>query len=84
MRTAGWIGTWTLAGAALLLAVLGAMTIGIFVLPFAPGEVCHRFTDGESCTQEFNPRPWLVAGLLVIGVAAAFLVRNGRQQRRVS
>src|SRR5690242_15451273 len=104
MRTAGWIVAWTLAGAALLLAVLGAMTIGLFILPFAllaivalarrpaarrswpavflgaglpllyvaflnregPGEVCHRFTDGESCTQEFTPWPWLVAGALVI------------------
>src|SRR5690349_15036940 len=114
MRQAGWIAAWTLAGVALLFALLSAMTIGLFILPFAilavvalarrpaafpawpsvlfgtglpllfvaylnregPGEICHQFTNGgESCTQEFNPWPWLAAGALVIGTAVALLVR---------
>ena len=32
-----WFGAWGAIGAAYALAVLGAMTIGIFVLPFAVG-----------------------------------------------
>jgi hypothetical protein len=46
-----------------------------------PGEVCHAIAGGESCTQEFNPLPWLVAGALVIAVAVLFLRRSLRQQR---
>ena len=116
-RDAAWFVAWVVVGAACALGVLGALTIGIFLLPVAlvalvvlatrsgaavgapgaisglglpalyvsylnrsgPGDVCTVTARSASCTEAWNPWPWLVAGLLL--VLAGPLVFRARRRR---
>jgi hypothetical protein len=48
-----------------------------------PGNICHHITNGESCTQESAPLPWLLAGLLLLfsGLVAYVVLRRWRSDR---
>ena len=113
-RRWAWFLGGLLAGAGLAVGLLGALTIGIFVLPFAvalvvllairhpegligaisglglpllyvaylnrdgPGTICTRSAGGTSCTDEWAPLPWLLAGLILVAlgiVVFAMVVR---------
>ncbi len=108
---------WAGVGALYTVSLLGALSIGLFVLPIAvvatlllvrwhsagasvagviaglglplllvaylnrsgPGTVCTTTSGGgESCTDEWNPWPWLIAALalLAMGIAAFLLLRR--------
>jgi MYXO-CTERM domain-containing protein len=44
-----------------------------------PGEICRQYANGSSCTQEWNPWPWLVVGAaFVLGGVALFALRRRR------
>jgi hypothetical protein len=45
-----------------------------------PGDVCTTTATGGSCTQEWSPWPWLVAGT-VLGIAGvvAFMAARRRE-----
>ena len=32
-----------------------------------PGDVCSSSSAGQSCTTEWSPWPWLIAGILLVG-----------------
>jgi hypothetical protein len=109
---------WAVVGAGGCLALLGALSIGIFVAPVVvllafvlllatkadrsmvgvvlgvsapllyvawlnrdgPGEVCRvedRFTE---CAEQWNPWPWLVAGLAFAAVGIAVFQRVGHKR----
>ncbi|MFC1429626.1 hypothetical protein ACEZDB_03025 [Streptacidiphilus sp. N1-3] len=120
-----WFAAWLLLGAGWCLALLTALTIGVFVAPVVlaatalllwragkrsavglpglvsgpalllffvgylnrggPGDVCTA--DGTTCTEEWDPTGWLVAGsvLLLAGVALFLVLRLvlRRRDRRV-
>jgi len=111
------------AGATVALGLLGALSIGIFLLPVAallvvllatrgsvadglvgavsglglplllvaylnrdgPGTVCTTTASSSSCTDEWAPLPWVVAGvaLIVIGVAVTVALGRARARRPV-
>ncbi|HEV7524544.1 MAG TPA: hypothetical protein VGP92_06235, partial [Acidimicrobiia bacterium] len=69
----GWFVAWLFAGAACALALLSALTIGIFVLPFAGAAVVflatrRGATDGVA---------GLISGLGLPVLYVAYLNRNG-------
>jgi hypothetical protein len=53
---------------------LGLVPLSVaFLNRGGPGEVCRYSGGGESCTTEWSPWPWLIAGvLLVCGGALLF------------
>jgi thiol:disulfide interchange protein len=72
-RDFAWFLLWTVVGAAYGLAVAGALTIGIFVLPVA------------AITERSSPWPFLVSALiLVLGSLALFAVLRRRDRRRTT
>jgi hypothetical protein len=108
---------WAVIGAAYCLSILGALSIGVFVLPVAliatgfiatrrggatgllgivaglglpllyvallnrrgPGTVCTAVHGGQSCSDEWSPWPFLVAGLVPLVASTVYF---GVQQRR--
>ncbi|SNX57988.1 hypothetical protein SAMN06272735_2464 [Streptomyces sp. TLI_55] len=55
---------------------LAGLSLPLFYLAYlnrgGPGNVCHATAGGETCTDEYAPLPFLVAGALFF--AAGFLV----------
>ena len=43
-----------------------------------PGNVCTTITGGQDCIQEFDPWPWLIAGVLLV-VAGVVVFVHSRQ-----
>jgi hypothetical protein len=68
-----WGGSRTIAAVGLL-SGLGLVPLYIaFLNRGGPGDVCSYSAGGQSCTTEWSPWPWLIAGvLLVAGGAALF------------
>ena len=54
----------------LLVAVLQPST--------GPGNVCRIGPDSSSCTQEWNPWPWLAVGLVLLAGGVVIFVRSSR------
>lgn len=109
---------WAGVGAGGCLALLGALTIGIFVAPVVallavalllttkadrsmvglafgvsapllyvawlnrggPGEVCHVEERFIECAEQWNPWPWLVAGLVLAAGGVAVFHRLGHKR----
>jgi len=107
-----WFAAWLLVGCGYAFALLGALSIGLFILPFAliatalllrrpiamsgvpgvlggvavaalfvayrnrngPGNVCTHTATSVSCSQQWSPWPWLIAGLLLIALAIGWFV----------
>ncbi|WP_234358616.1 hypothetical protein [Streptomyces sp. NRRL B-24085] len=46
-----------------------------------PGEVCHAVTGGQTCTEEYAPVPFLVAGALLLAAGIVIHVLTGRRGR---
>jgi hypothetical protein len=68
-RTLGWFGAWMVVGALWALSILGMMTIGIFVLPFAiAATVALRHKPGASA---------ILTGLGLLLLYIAWLNRYG-------
>jgi hypothetical protein len=65
--------------------LLGGLGIPLLFVGFAningPGNVCTHFAGGESCTQEWTPWPWLLAGAVLIVVAIVLFVRSPASPR---
>ncbi len=66
-------------------AVVGAVSglaLPLFYLAYlnrgGPGEVCHAVTGGQSCTEEYTPVPFLVAGALLLAVGLVLHAMAGR------
>lgn len=112
-----WFFVWLAIGATFGLAILGTMSIGIFVLPVAaiatvvalrrpgaeaglpglisgaslpvfyvaflnrdgPGTVCTAISGGQSCTDEYNPWPWLAVAVALVVTGAA--IYHNQQHR---
>jgi MYXO-CTERM domain-containing protein len=68
-----WFGVWTVIGAAFALALIGAMTIGIFVLPVAV--LATVFTSRHRGS--FVGLPGLVSGAALPLLYVAYLNRQG-------
>ncbi|HET9730410.1 MAG TPA: hypothetical protein VFR41_13345 [Acidimicrobiia bacterium] len=49
-----------------------------------PGTVCHAIRDGQECTDELNPLPWLAVGvaLVICGIVAVVAMRRTRAHVR--
>ncbi|MEU0024246.1 hypothetical protein [Streptomyces sp. NPDC006335] len=69
-------------------AVVGAVSgpaLPLFYLAYlnrgGPGEVCHAVTGGQSCTEEYTPVPFLVAGALLLAVGIVLHAATGRRGR---
>jgi hypothetical protein len=69
-------------------AVVGGVSgvaLPLFYLAYlnrgGPGEVCHAVPGGQSCTDEYMPVPFLVAGALVLLAGCAIHVMTGRRGR---
>lgn len=69
-------------------AVLGGVSgvaLPLFYLAYlnrgGPGEVCHAVAGGQSCTDEYTPVPFLVAGALVLVAGCVIHVMAGRRAR---
>ncbi|MFF4028178.1 hypothetical protein ACFYZ2_00130 [Streptomyces sviceus] len=69
-------------------AVVGAVSglaLPLFYLAYlnrgGPGEVCHAVTGGQSCTEEYTPVPFLVAGALLLAVGLVLHATTGRHGR---
>ncbi|MFG2724909.1 hypothetical protein [Streptomyces canus] len=69
-------------------AVLGGVSgvaLPLFYLAYlnrgGPGEVCHAVPGGQSCTDEYTPVPFLVAGALVLLAGCVIHVMTGRLGR---
>lgn len=113
-----WFVAGLVAGAALAVGLLGALTIGIFVLPLAvaltvflairhpealigaisglglpllyvaylnrdgPGTVCVTSAGGTSCTDEWAPLPWALAGLALVAVGTVVFATAVRPRTR--
>ena len=117
-RRWAWFVAGIAAGAGLAVSLLGALTIGIFVLPFpvaltvllavrhpegligaisglglpplfvaylnrdGPGTVCTSVAGGTSCTDEWAPLPWAVAGLVLVAVGIVVFGMVARPRAR--
>jgi len=113
-RLWAWFVAGLVAGAALAVGLLGALSIGIFVLPLAvaltvlvairhpegltgaisglglpllyvaylnrdgPGTVCVTSGGGTSCTDEWAPLPWVLAGLVLVAVGVVVFAAVAR------
>ncbi|MFB0620019.1 hypothetical protein [Streptomyces sp. AGS-58] len=65
----------SLAGLALPLFYLAYLNRG------GPGDVCHTTASGQTCTDEYAPVPFLVAGALLFAAGfLAFLVLDRRHR----
>jgi hypothetical protein len=69
-------------------AVLGGVSglaLPLFYLAYlnrgGPGEVCHAVPGGQTCTDEYTPLPFLVAGALMLLAGCAIHVMTGRRGR---
>ncbi|MFF7646309.1 hypothetical protein [Streptomyces canus] len=69
-------------------AVVGAVSgpaLPLFYLAYlnrgGPGEVCHAVTAGQSCTEEYTPVPFLVAGALLLAAGIVVHAMAGRRGR---
>ena len=69
-------------------AVLGGVSgvaLPLFYLAYlnrgGPGEVCHAVPGGQSCTDEYTPVPFLVAGVLVLVAGCVIHAMTGRRAR---
>jgi hypothetical protein len=60
-----------------LVAGLGLPPLYVAYLNRAgPGNVCTAISGGTTCTQEFDPWPWLIAGLALVAFGVVvFLIR---------
>ncbi|MFF4906297.1 hypothetical protein ACFY2T_15645 [Streptomyces sp. NPDC001260] len=56
--------------------LLAGLAVPLFYLAYlnrgGPGNVCHTVAGGQSCTDEYTPVPFLVAGVVL--AAAGFLL----------
>ncbi|MEU1478993.1 hypothetical protein [Streptomyces sp. NPDC005760] len=69
-------------------AAVGAVSglaLPLFYLAYlnrgGPGEVCHAVTGGQSCTEEYTPVPFLVAGALLLALGLVLHATTGRPGR---
>ncbi|MFF7444803.1 MULTISPECIES: hypothetical protein [unclassified Streptomyces] len=69
-------------------AVVGAVSglaLPLFHLAYlnrgGPGEVCHALPGGQSCTEEYAPLPFLVAGVLLLAAGLVSHLMIGRRAR---
>lgn len=46
-----------------------------------PGMVCHLDASGGSCSERWNPWPWLVVGVVLLSVGVAVFAYLGRATR---
>ncbi len=119
-----WFAAWLAVGAGYTLSLLGAASIGLFLLPLTvlatiplawkerarsglpgliaglgipllyvaylnrsgPGMICAALPgDGQGCTDEWSPWPWLAAGLILFALGAAvFIARRRHLQGRTT
>jgi hypothetical protein len=49
-----------------------------------PGNICTQITGGQTCTQEYSPWPWVVAGCLLVTVGVVVFVVRERTQAQQS
>lgn len=68
-------------------AVAGAVSglaLPLFYLAYlnrgGPGEVCRAVSGGQSCTEEYTPVPFLVAGALLLAAGLVIHVMAGRRR----
>jgi hypothetical protein len=67
----GWAMTGMISGVAVPALYLAWLNRG------GPGTVCSSYADGgQSCSDEWSPWPFVVAGLLVLVVGVAVFVRQ--------
>lgn len=69
-------------------AAVGAVSglaLPLFYLAYlnrgGPGEVCRAVAGGQTCTEEYTPVPFLVAGALLLAAGFVIHVRTGRRAR---
>jgi hypothetical protein len=61
-----WPGSRTVAAVGVL-SGLGLVPLYIaFLNRGGPGDVCSTSAGGQSCTTEWSPWPWLIAGVLLV------------------
>jgi len=60
--------------------LIGGLGVPLLYVGFSningPGNVCDHFPGGESCTQEWSPWPWLLAGAVMIVAATVLFMRS--------
>jgi hypothetical protein len=73
-----WRGVTADAGGLVSGAALPLFSVS-FLNRQGPGTVCTSIPGGTSCTDEWNPWPWLVAGIVLMAAGlGVFLQRRGR------
>jgi len=45
-----------------------------------PGDVCRTWADGQSCTEEWSPWPWLAAGVALVAAGIVLTVVTSRHR----
>jgi hypothetical protein len=70
---------------------VGAAAMPLFIAynnRHGPGTYCHAFGtppyQGQSCGEEWDPRPWLVIGLGLIAIGFIGALWDGRRRCRAS
>jgi hypothetical protein len=70
-------------------ALAGAGAVLLLIAYIHRGEQsgwhCSTTPDSVECGEGFDPRPWLIAGLLLVGISVALVARHvsGRTTRRL-
>ena len=66
-----------------LVSGLGAPVLYVAYLNRSgPGEVCTVFARRSSCTQEWDPWPWLIVGLAFVAFGIVLFGVRGRPRRQ--
>ena len=64
---------------------LSGLALPLFYIAYlnrgGPGEVCHAVSGGQTCTDEYTPVPFVVAGVLLFAAGFALFLKLDRTGR---
>jgi hypothetical protein len=64
--------------------LMAGLAVPIFYIAFAnrqgPGTVCTANSLSESCSYKWNPWPWFIVGMLLVGLSVWLFEHPGRQR----